>query len=281
MRDPTIFHKGGPNGVVLVHGLTGTPTEMAHIGRRLHERGYTVYAPILAGHCRTEQDLVKTGWRDWLASVHDAVDFLAPQVERVCIAGLSMGALLALLVAARRANAVAGIALYSTTLWYDGWCIPPSAALLPLMLRVPILGKRLRFLEPWPYGIKDDRIRKYILAKLESGQSHEAGLRGMPGASLAQMHRLIGVTKRELRQVQAPTLIVHAANDDVTSIRNADYVAQRVQGRVSTVLLNDSYHLITVDAERDRVASLTADFFTDQHAHQAAAFAGASAVAAS
>ena len=281
MRDPTIFYAGGPTGVVLVHGLTGTPTEMAHIGRRLNERGYTVYAPVLAGHCATERELVKTGWRDWLASVEQAVDWLAPQVERVCIAGLSMGALLALLVAARRAGKVAGIALYSTTLWYDGWCIPRSAALLPLMLRLPLLSRRMRFLEPYPYGIKDERIRNYILAKLESGQSHEAGLRGMPGSSLAQMHRLIDVAKREMGQVCTPTLIVHANNDDVTSIRNATYVAKKVRGRVETVLLHDSYHLITVDAERDRVASVTADFFRTPGEAAAGRAATATAVAAS
>ncbi|MEO8559800.1 MAG: alpha/beta fold hydrolase, partial [Rhodospirillales bacterium] len=98
------FFYPGTNGagVVLVHGLTGTPTEMRYIGRGLNARGYSVYAPVLAGHCGTEAQLLTTGWRDWLASTEQACDWLAGQVDRLYVAGLSMGALLSLQMAARK-----------------------------------------------------------------------------------------------------------------------------------------------------------------------------------
>ena len=165
-------------------------------------------------------------------------------------------------MAARKPKQISGIALYSTTLWYDGWSLPAGSALLPLILRLPF-GKRYRYIEAFPYGVKDERIRKFIIAKMEAGESAEAGLRGTPGRSLAELLRLIRRTKRRLPTVQAPTLIVHAANDDVTSVRNADYVAQRLRAPVRRVLLEDSYHMITIDSERDRVAAMTADFFDE------------------
>ncbi len=261
MSEASFFYPGTNGaGVVLVHGLTGTPTEMRYVGRGLNERGYTVYAPVLAGHCGTEEQLLETGWRDWMASTEQACEFLAAKVDRLYVAGLSMGALLSLQMAARRPKQVAGIALYSTTLWYDGWSLPLGASLLPLILRLPF-GKRYRYVEAYPYGIKNDRIRKFIMAKMEAGDSIAAGLRGTPGHSLAELLRLISGTKRRLPTVEAPTLIVHAANDDVTSVRNADYVAKRLRSPVRRVLLEDSYHMITIDGERERVAALTADFF--------------------
>ncbi|MEO8557782.1 MAG: alpha/beta hydrolase, partial [Rhodospirillales bacterium] len=183
-------------------------------------------------------------------------------------AGLSMGALLSLQMAARKPQQVSGIALYSTTLWYDGWSLPKGSSLLPIILRLPF-GKRYRYVEAFPYGIKDERIRKFIIAKMEAGESAEAGLRGTPGGSLAELLRLISFTKRRLPKVAAPTLIVHAANDDVTSVRNADYVAQRLRAPVRQVRLHDSYHMITIDRERDHVAALTADFFDSIAAPQA------------
>ena len=61
--------RAGRSGVLLVHGLTGTPNEMRFVARGLHEAGYTVHAVQLAGHCGSAEDLVKTGWQDWYASV--------------------------------------------------------------------------------------------------------------------------------------------------------------------------------------------------------------------
>ena len=68
---------GGRAGVLLVHGLAGTPTEMRFVARGLHAAGFTVHAVQLAGHCGSVADLVATGWRDWAKSVDATVDALA------------------------------------------------------------------------------------------------------------------------------------------------------------------------------------------------------------
>jgi carboxylesterase len=65
-----------------------------------------------------------------------------------------------------------------------------------------------------------------------------------------------------LQEVRAPALIMHAADDDIASVRNARLIERRVTGPTETVLLNDSYHMITVDGERDKVIARSADFFT-------------------
>ncbi|HEY4956214.1 MAG TPA: alpha/beta fold hydrolase, partial [Caldimonas sp.] len=120
---------GGRAGVLLVHGLTGTPTEMRFVARGLHDAGFTVNAVQLAGHCGSADDLLATGWRDWYRSVEAAALELRAQVDHLFVAGLSMGALLALKLAVERPGDVAGVGLYGTTFRYDGWAIPAIARL--------------------------------------------------------------------------------------------------------------------------------------------------------
>lgn len=258
IRDVSFYHEGGPEAVLLIHGLTGTPTEMRFIGKSLAAAGFTVYGMQLAGHCGSEDDLLRTNWHDWYASVEAAYHRLAQKHQSVYAAGLSMGAVLTMHLAAHLP--VKGIALYSTTLWYDGWTIPRLAFLLPLLLYSP-LGEKFRFVETFPYGIKDERLRKVVVAGMMSGDSAAAGNLGMAGASLRQLHALITEVKREIPRITAPTLILHAAHDDVTSVKNADYVERRLGGPVRKILLDDCYHMITVDQQRQKVAQETIDFF--------------------
>jgi carboxylesterase len=259
--DASFWLDGGRDGVLLVHGLTGTPTEMRFVGKRLANAGYTVYGMQLVGHCGTEADLLATGWRDWYRSVEAAYRRLAQNCDRVFIGGLSMGAVMALHLAANLPRqALSGLALYSTTLWYDGWNINRFHFLLPLVLRLPF-GQRYSFWEEAPYGIKDERLRQVVVGRMLGGDSVGGGLPVMRGQSLGELLRLIRRVKRELHAVTTPTLILHASEDDVTSVRNADFVERNVAGPVRKVLLDDCYHMITVDRQRREVADHTIDFF--------------------
>ncbi|MBS0433015.1 MAG: alpha/beta fold hydrolase [Proteobacteria bacterium] len=255
--------RGGRAGVLLIHGLTGTPAEMRFVGKGLHRAGYTVYGMQLAGHCGSEDDLLKTGWRDWRRSVADAADKLQREVDHLFVAGLSMGSVLALQLAIERPQAVRGLALYGSTFFYDGWTIPKLARLsflLPLVCGMGLF-KRRRFMESFPYGIKDERVRSRIAGAMLAGSSEVAGLPGNPWPSLAEFHKLAWRVRPRLRRVRAPCLIMHSADDDIASLRNAQLIERRVQAPTETVWLNNSYHMITVDGERDRVSLRSAEFF--------------------
>jgi len=254
---------GGRSGVLLIHGLTGTPTEMRFVAKGLNRNGFTVHAMQLAGHCGDEDDLLKTGWRDWYQSVCDAADRLRGEVDQMFVAGLSMGALLALKLAADRPDQVDGLGLYGTTFVYDGWTIPWIGRLsfmLPLVCSLGF-GWNQRFQECFPYGIKDERIRQRIANSMLSGDSAAAGLPGNPWPSLAEFYRLSFLVRRQLGSIRTPCLVVHAVDDDVASLKNVRMVVRGVQGPVETVLLEDSYHMITVDKERDKVIDRSTRFF--------------------
>ena len=108
------YFPGNKTGVILVHGFTSAPAEMRWLGEYLHQQGYTVIGPRLAGHGTNINDMIRTRWPDWAASVEDAWHFLMDTTEQVFIVGLSMGGLLALNHAAQ--FPVKGVVAMSTPL---------------------------------------------------------------------------------------------------------------------------------------------------------------------
>src|ERR1700685_394618 len=68
---------GGPVGVLLCHGFTGSPQALRPWAEYLADQGLTVSLPRLPGHGTTWQDLARTGWRDWFAEVDVAFGKLA------------------------------------------------------------------------------------------------------------------------------------------------------------------------------------------------------------
>lgn len=266
MSDTAEFHfEGGRDGVLLIHGLTGTPTEMRLVGKGLNRAGFTVVGVQLAGHCGTEEDLIATSWEDWYASVERAAEALRGQVDRLFVAGLSMGAVLALRLAAVRPDWVSGVGVFGATFRYDGWSMPWVARrmgfILPICKRLGI-GRSRSFLELPPYGIRDERLRAQVSSAMHSGDSKGAGLPGNPWFAVAEMMALARDVRRRLRHVAVPCFVAHALEDDIASVAsNADLVASRVSGPIEMLLLGDSYHMITVDRERRLLIERTADFF--------------------
>jgi carboxylesterase len=256
IKDHSFFYEGGEVGVLLIHGLTGTPVEVRYVGKALHKAGYTVYGVQLPGHCGNEADLLATGWQDWAAGVEAALARLRQRCSKVFAGGLSMGAVLSLHLAARHPDQVDGLLLYGPTLWYDGWTIPWYSGLLKVLIYTPI-GKRYRFMEKPPYGIKDERLRRRVVHNMLNGNSADAGLAGTPSGALHQFWRLVAVVKKQLRDIRQPALLLHASEDDVSSVRNSEYIAKRLAGPAQLSLLDDSYHMITVDRQRDEVVRLS------------------------
>jgi carboxylesterase len=261
-----IFEKRGQAGVLLAHGITGAPTEMKPLVRRLAAAGFTVACPQLSGHCSTLKELKKTRWTDWYASLEASLEMLREQCSTVFVSGLSMGALLALELAARHPGKVDGVATLSATFFYDGWNVPRFSQryLLPLAMHSP-LRYFWSYHEPSPYGIKDERIRNIIAAVYASDATQmpeKYGYSEFPGVTIRETFRLINAVKRNLGNIVAPLLVVHATEDDMASPENARFLAAGVgSSEVETFLVDDTYHVLTLDRRKDDVANRVAAFF--------------------
>lgn len=246
---------GERTGVLLVHGLCGSPTEMRFIANGLVRAGYVVHSPVLAGHCGTEADLTATCWQDWYASAEAALLALSQQCGRVIIGGLSTGAVLALMLAARHPDKIAGLALYSPTLWLNGRRVPWYARLFKLV-RYRKLASLFRFPAPSDFGIKDERLRTFIKTALATPGAPVATF-ATPGIAVLERQRLVDVAIAELKSIRVPVLMLHPREDDYADLSNAMYLQQALSGPVELVVLEDSYHLVTVDRQRGLVLERT------------------------
>jgi carboxylesterase len=252
-------------GVLLIHGLTGAPGEMKPLAKRLHRVGFSISAPLLAGHGGSQAALLRTNWRDWLGSVRDAYHQLAAEVDEVYVAGICAGGALGLALCAE-APQIRGAAVYSMTFEYDGWNMPRVAAAAPLIQLVANLPlvRRMSFPEPYPYGLKDLRLRE--LASRAPESLIEGAIDRLSLAGLYEMYRLARHVERLGPGIRTPTLIVHAREDDMADLRNAHRLRRALAGPVELEILEDSYHMVHVDKERVRVGDMTAAFFGAQMA---------------
>ena len=264
--DRSYSFAGGRTGFLLIHGLGGTPIELKYVAKGLARQGFTVHCCQLAGHCGDEADLLATGWPDWYQSVSDALDLIRRDCDTVIVGGLSMGAVLALHAAAKRPNDVQGLALYAPTLWYDGWSTPWYRFIIDIcMMSRPgqfLLSRLYRFVEKEPYGIKDPYIRAVVIASLKSGDSTEAGIMVTPGEAVRQLCLLVKAVRPELPSIKVPAFLVQAREDDLSSLKNSEYLQRHLGGLVDALILDDSYHIVTVDRQRDLLIAGSVAFAT-------------------
>ena len=251
----------GEVGVLLIHGLTGTPTELRRVAQGLAKDGTcTVYVPTLAGHCGDNSDLQATGWLDWYEGVRKTFAGIHQRHQQVFVGGLSMGAVMSMYLASEHPGQVAGLLMYSTTLRYDGWNINKLAFMTPLLMKIPFGVHLCSFEEKPPYGIKNQRLRAIVERQMKAGESSNAGLLTMEGITVRELHRMNAVVKKRMPSITTKALVLHSIEDDITSRWNADYVERHLGGPVTKVLLDNCYHMITVDLQYRRVIELSDAF---------------------
>ncbi|WP_405781450.1 alpha/beta hydrolase [Streptomyces sp. NBC_00859] len=224
-------HEGGETGVLLCHGFTGSPQSLRPWAEHLAARGLTVSLPLLPGHGTRWQDMQVTGWQDWYAEVDRELRALLDRCERVFVFGLSMGGALALRLAAKHGHSVSGIVLVNPLNKVHGL----AAHALPVARHLV-------------------RTTKGIASDIALAGSTEIGYDRVPLHCAHSLRRFCRLVDRELPQVTQPLLLMHSAEDHV--VRPADSV--RILSRVSStdveeVLLEQSYHVATLDHDAERI----------------------------
>jgi carboxylesterase len=258
-KDHTYRIAGGKVGVLLIHGLCGTPAEMRFVAMGLGRAGYTVHCPQLAGHGGTRQDIVKTNWQDWYRSAEAALDEMRKDCDTVIVGGLCLGSIIGLHLAARHPDKVQGIALFSPTLWINGWAMPWYTKLFSLV-RSRWMANLMEFPDAESLGIKCPRVREFVRAALAASDGSDLGTVGTPGAMVLEHRRMVAAAKKILDKVQQPTLIIHSRQDDYADLNNATYLRGELTGAEDLVVLEDSYHMVTLDKERHVVVERTRAF---------------------
>lgn len=235
---------GGPQGILLIHGFTGAPTEMRLLGEYLHERGMTVSAPLLPGHGLTVEDMARSTWQQWAQCVEDALAELRNRCTTIFAGGLSMGSLLTLYLASRHQD-LAGALVFSPALKIAD----RRAALAPVL--------------------------KYVLRTISKGPNADADLTSptaaqhlwsyeeMPVVSIAQLQQLRRYVKRHLAEVRCPLLTVHSTGDPTIHPDSAQAVYDGVStpaAQKHLLTVHNSGHNLMVDSEWQDIAAQCWEF---------------------
>ncbi len=229
---------GGPTGVLVIHGFTGSPQSMRPLALACADAGHTVEMPRLPGHGTTVEDMLTTGWDDWSAHVDQAYLELASRCERVVVTGLSMGGALTLWLASRHPE-IAAIAIVNSA------------------------------------GKPDAERKAGVVAAIEAGLEtvdaigNDIAKEGAVEVAydktpLRPLLSLVEATEKlDLGAIACPSLIIYSEQDHVVPPETAAYIAERVTGAATVVPLKDSFHVATLDHDADRINELVVDFIAE------------------
>jgi carboxylesterase len=242
---------GGPVGVLLCHGFTGTPQSLRPWAEHLAGAGYAVALPRLPGHGTRWQDMNVTRWTDWYGEIERAYERLRGTCEQVFAAGLSMGGTLALRLAEVHPTGVAGLVLVNPSLATERWDVK---YVLPL----------LRHVVPAVKGIASD-IKRPGVTELAYSRT--------PVRGAYELSKLWATVRAELDRIAAPILVYRSRADHVVEPLSGRLLREGCGGcEITEHVLEDSYHVATLDNDAPTIFAGSVDWI---RAHADAPASGA------
>ena len=241
--DPSAFEAaGGPVGVLLIHGYTGSVAETRPMGLYLAERGLTVRCPLLPGHGTQPEDLTRISWQEWADAVESALRDLQRQCDTVFVGGLSLGSLLTLWLGLEHPD-IAGLI--------------PMAPAIRVQTRLMPLALGLRYLLKYnPLGPMGDDDLGDPLA-VERGWSYDK----LPLWGASEVYLLQQKVRQVLPQIHQPILIVQGRRDAHLHPQAAEEVYDGVASTDRTLVwLEHSGHNLLIDGERESLWALSYDW---------------------
>jgi carboxylesterase len=231
---------------LLIHGFTGTPKEMRWMGEFLNQQGYTCLGIRLAGHATNPEDMIRSRWTDWVASVEDGYQLLCGVTNDIFLVGLSMGGILALLMSTRLAPRVKGVVAMSTPSR-----LPTDYPIWFIKLISIVMRYRPKSKEPPGSGWFDKAAYKDHVAYAKN-----------PVRSTAELKKLILEMRAALPKVNVPVLLMHSKDERYILPDNAeDIFAGLINASDKTKLyMTGSGHVLPRDASREQVFKSALEF---------------------
>ena len=229
---------------LLIHGFTGTPKEMRWMGEFLNQQGYTCLGVRLAGHATDPEDMIRSNWTDWTASVEDGYHLLRGVTDNIFLMGLSMGGILSLLMSTRLD--VKGVMGMSTP-----YKLPDD----PRLRHIDWISKIVTYMP------KSDEEPGSSWFDKEAWKDHVSYPQN-PVRSIGQLNRLLGEMRLALPQVRVPVLLIHSRDDHYVLPDNMDWIyADLVNASDKTMYyVTRSGHVVPRDAARQQAFQYALEF---------------------
>ncbi|MBV8054157.1 MAG: alpha/beta fold hydrolase [Deltaproteobacteria bacterium] len=241
------FLPGSGLSALLIHGLTGTPYEMRLLGERLAAAGVRVEGIRLAGHGRGPEELGDVTHANWYESVVEGFERLRAYDEPNIVIGLSMGAVLAARLAIDQREAVSAVVMLAPAFYLPFW----TRMALRMLRPSRNFANRIYIHRQGGSDIHDASARRV-----------HPGNRLMPLRAALDLIELSDQVRAKLPELVQPTLVIQSRRDHTCPFtKNTEFLMNCLGGADKRlVALDESFHVITVDSERERVVQETLDF---------------------
>ncbi|NWG33182.1 MAG: alpha/beta fold hydrolase [Chloroflexi bacterium] len=229
---------------LLLHGFTGTPKEMRWMGDYLNEKGYTCLGIRLAGHATHPEDMIRSNWTDWTASVEDGYALLRGSTDRIFLIGLSMGGVLSLLM--------------STRLTVQGVVAMSTPYKLPDDPRLRHIDWIARFAPYMPKSSEEPGTGWFDKEAFREHVSYPQN----PVRSIGQLNQLVGEMRVALPKVNVPVLLIHSKDDAYVLPENMErlFAGLKNVSDKTKLYVTGSGHVVTRDAARRQVFESALEF---------------------
>lgn len=230
---------GNNTGILLLHGFSSSPWEMRLLGDHLNKLGYSVEIPLLPGHGTSAEDLKKVTWQDWVRFSEEKLTEMRQKHENVFIAGISMGGTITANLASR--HNVDGIILLAAGLFLNN--------------RFAFLSHLIR------------QVKNIVVPKSAPDINNRAEVRSykhLPVSAISELLKLFSHTKKIIPGIKCPTLIIYSEQDHVIRPESSRYYYNKISSKNKKLIkLQKSFHIITLDEEKEEVFNHAADFLRD------------------
>jgi carboxylesterase len=230
---------GDARGALVLHGFTGNPQSMRDLALALADAGFTVEMPLLPGHGTDIADMLPTRWSDWSAAAETAYADLAARCDAVAVVGLSMGGALAVWLAEHHPE-IAALSLVNPLV------SPPDAG-------------TVEFLEAMVAG--GDEVAPGIGSDIALEGAVESAYPGLPLRAAQSLFAGAADIEAGLESVICPVLLFSSVQDHVVDPSNGDLLVEKVKGPVERIMLERSFHVATLDYDKDEIELRTVEFF--------------------
>ncbi|MFZ4668007.1 MAG: alpha/beta hydrolase [Microthrixaceae bacterium] len=229
--------EGGPVGVLVLHGFTGNPASMRGLAEAYAAAGYTVDLPRLPGHGTSVEDMLTTGWADWSSAAEAAYEALAASCEQVVVVGLSMGGSLTCWLGTRHQE-IAGLVCVNPA-------VAPSDDMRALVAAMTESGEELMD------GIGSDVADPDVV---------ESAYAQTPLRPLLTLFDASAAVVGDLGSITSPLLLFTSPQDHVVPPTDSDLLAGAVSGPVERVSCDRSFHVATIDFDKDLIRDRSLEF---------------------
>jgi carboxylesterase len=231
---------GDARGALVLHGFTGNPQSMRGLALALSDAGFTVEMPLLPGHGTEVADMVPTRWQDWSGAAEAAFTELAARCDAVAVVGLSMGGSLAIWLAEHHPE-IAALVLVNPLV------SPPNADTVNFLSAMIEAG---------------DELAPGVGSDIALEGAVESAYLELPLRAALSLFAAATEIEQELGSVTSPVLLFSSTQDHVVDPRSSELVVEKVKGPVERIVLERSFHVATLDHDKDEIEVRTVEFLT-------------------